>query len=231
MYEVEIKVPAALETVRERLVDAGATRRDVIRQRDVYYDAPHRTFAETDEALRIRHETVLAAEGEGSDEDEQWEGDEGGGRWKVDDDGGDRWEVDDDGADRWERGEGGEVNTADTSTAITYKGPLVEAASKTREEFETGVSDPEAAAGILDGLGFEPAATVEKRRERWTLDGATVTLDSVTDVGEFIEIELTAVDAAGIEDARERAIAALDRLGLDADDQLRTSYLELLLAE
>ena len=201
MYEVEIKVPAALGTVRERLIAAGATRNDVIRQRDVYYDAPHRTFAETDEALRIRHETTLAAEGEGSNGD-----------------------------DRWDGGDDGALTDDDTSTAITYKGPLVEAASKTREEFETGVSDPEAAAGILDGLGFEPAATVEKRRERWTLDDATVTLDSVTDVGEFIEIELTAVDAAGIEDARERAIAALDRLGLDADDQLRTSYLELLLA-
>jgi len=201
VYEVEIKVPAALGTVRERLIAAGATRNDVIRQRDVYYDAPHRAFAETDEALRIRHETTLAAEGEGSNGD-----------------------------DRWDGGDDGALTDDDTSTAITYKGPLVEAASKTREEFETGVSDPEAAAGILDGLGFEPAATVEKRRERWTLDGATVTLDSVTDVGEFIEVELTVVDAAGIEDARDRAIAALDRLGLDADDQLRTSYLELLLA-
>ncbi|SNR23828.1 class IV adenylate cyclase [Halorubrum vacuolatum] len=199
MYEVELKVPASTEAVRERLIALDAIRRDTRHQRDIYYDAPHRTFAETDEALRIRHETVLDVQREGSDDE-----------------------------DRRGGSDARDGETDETSAAITYKGPLVEAASKTREEYETAVSEPAAAAGILEGLGFEPAATVEKRRERWSIDDVTVTLDTVTDLGEFVEVELAVVDAAGIEQARERAIATLDRLGLDAADQLRTSYLELL---
>ena len=57
MYEVEIKVPADHAAVEARLRELGAERAGRRGQRDVYYDAPHREFAETDEALRIRHET------------------------------------------------------------------------------------------------------------------------------------------------------------------------------
>jgi len=59
MYEVEIKVSADTDAVRKRLRAAGAERVDARRQRDAYYDAPHRDFAETDEALRVRRETPL----------------------------------------------------------------------------------------------------------------------------------------------------------------------------
>jgi adenylate cyclase class 2 len=85
-------------------------------------------------------------------------------------------------------------------------------------------------------LGYEPAATVTKERERYELDGCTVTLDHVAEVGAFVEVELETEAAdtqetdAAIDAARERAIDILDRLGLDADDQIRTSYLGLVLA-
>ena len=185
MYEVEIKVPAALATVRERLREAGAERVDVRRQRDTYYEAPHRNFAETDEALRIRRETPV-----------------------------------DDGAE-----------DEDADATVTYKGPLLEAASKTRAEHETGVDDGEALAAVLSGLGFEPAATVEKRREFWSYDGFTVTLDAVAGLDEYVEIEREVEAESDVDATREAAVAALDRLGLDADEQVRTSYLGLLLAE
>lgn len=194
MYEVEIKVPAALADVRGRLRVAGAERTDARRQRDVYYDAPHRDFAETDEALRVRHETALA-DGIGSPE------------------------------------------AAGGMTKLTYKGPLLDAGSKSREEHETTVGDADAAAGILDGLGFEPAAEVTKRREFWAFEGFTVTLDAVDELGtgensgEFVEIEREVDEEAAIPEAREAAGVALDRLGLDAADQIRTSYLGLVLAE
>ncbi|GAA0555071.1 class IV adenylate cyclase [Halorubrum ejinorense] len=189
MYEVEIKVPAALATVRERLREAGAERVDARRQRDTYYDAPHRDFAETDEALRIRRETPI-------------------------DDGAEDREADDGAAD----------------ATVTYKGPLLEAASKTRAEHETGVDDGEALAAVLSGLGFEPAATVDKRREFWSYDGFTVTLDAVTGLDEYVEIERAVEGESEVDAAREAAVDALDRLGLDADEQVRTSYLGLLLA-
>ncbi|WP_290811858.1 class IV adenylate cyclase [Halovivax sp.] len=176
MYEVEVKVPASLDRVRDRLRELEATPVDRVEQLDTYYDAPHRTFAETDEALRIREE----------------------------------------------RGADGR------RTELTYKGPLVEAASKSREEVETGVDDGEAADLLFRRLGFDPAASVRKERERYRLDGYTVTLDAVEGVGEFVEVEREATSET-LEPTREGAFAVLERLGLDPDDQIRTSYLGLLL--
>jgi adenylate cyclase class 2 len=56
MYEVEVKVEADHERVRERLGELEADRVGSVEQVDTYYDAPHRDFAETDEALRLRRE-------------------------------------------------------------------------------------------------------------------------------------------------------------------------------
>ncbi|MFB6101300.1 MAG: class IV adenylate cyclase [Haloplanus sp.] len=175
MYEVELKVRATHDAVRERLSELGAEHTDTVRQVDTYYDAPHRDFAETDEALRLRRE-----ERDG------------------------------------------------TATRITYKGPLVEAASKTRREVETGVDDGDRMDSILDALGFSPAAVVEKERERYALGDYTVTLDTVGDLGEFVEIEREVGESA-VETAREGAVDRLRDLGLDPEAQIRTSYLGLLL--
>lgn len=75
------------------------------------------------------------------------------------------------------------------TTVLTYKGPRVDTVSKTRVESETAVADDEAMATILECLGFEPAATVEKRRERYDLADCRVVLDEVAGLGEFVEVE------------------------------------------
>ena len=175
-YEVEVKVAASLDRVRSRLDALGAACRGAVRQDDTYYDAPHREFAETDEAVRLR-------------------------RCRTD---------------------------AGETVRLTYKGPLVDAKSKTREEVETDVADGDAVDAILRNLGFEPAATVCKDRERYELDGYTVTLDAVEDVGEFVEVEIDA-DEEEIASARDGAYAVLERLDLDPDAQLQTSYLAMVL--
>jgi adenylate cyclase class 2 len=59
MYEVELKVRADHESVRERLGELGGIHQATVEQIDTYYDAPHREFADTDEALRLREETTL----------------------------------------------------------------------------------------------------------------------------------------------------------------------------
>ncbi len=174
MYEVEMKVRAGHERVRDALKAAGAERVGTVTQVDTYYNHPVRDFAETDEALRVRRETS------GGDED----------------------------------------------AVVTYKGPLVEAASKTRREVETGVESGDDLDTILESVGFEATATVEKERTRYELEGYTVSLDSVAGLGEFVEVE---TEAETVEPAREGAIEVLERLGLDPDEQIRTSYLGLLI--
>ncbi|MCU4742069.1 class IV adenylate cyclase [Natronoglomus mannanivorans] len=188
MYEVEVKVPVDLEAVRRRLRDLEAESLGAVVQEDTYYDAPHRSFPETDEALRIRSESV-AEEGDEAEEDDHME------------------------------------------TRVTYKGPLVDEGSKTRAELETGVADDETFDGILTNLGFEPVPTVRKEREHFVLEAFeeyTITLDDVDGVGEFVEVETDATESE-LEAARDGAYEVLERLGLDPDDQIRTSYLELLL--
>ena len=115
----------------------------------------------------------------------------------------------------------------EVTTHLTYKGPLVEAESKTRAEAETGVDDADALADILSGLGYEPAAEVRKERTRYEFRGYTVTLDSVEGLGEFVEVETeTEDDVAGARDGAREVMQSLD---LDPDEQIRTSYLGLLL--
>ncbi len=114
-----------------------------------------------------------------------------------------------------------------TEARVTYKGPLVEAASKTREEVETGVASADEAEAVFAALGFEPVATVEKRRERFELDGYTLALDEVAGVGEFLEVE---THAESVAPAREGARELLAELGIDPDDHVRTSYLAMVLA-
>jgi adenylate cyclase class 2 len=176
VYEVELKLRADHDAVRERLADLGATRRRRVEQRDTYYDHPDRDFAETDEAFRVRR---------------VHDGDE-------------------------------------AETRLTYKGPLVDEHSKTREEQESTVGDGEAVAAMLDRLGFDPAATVAKTREEFALGDHLVALDDVAGVGQFVEVEREV--EAGVEAARDEARAVVRDLGLDPDDGIRTSYLEMRLA-
>ena len=56
MLEVELKVKIpSLDPVRERLVQKGAASRGKVHEHDIYYNAPHRDFGQTDEAVRVRY--------------------------------------------------------------------------------------------------------------------------------------------------------------------------------
>lgn len=54
MIEVEVKVRADHSKIRPLLLEMGASKIGVEEQSDVYFAAPYRNFAKTDEALRIR---------------------------------------------------------------------------------------------------------------------------------------------------------------------------------
>lgn len=198
MYEVEVKVSADHDSVREVLWTEGAEHVATLAQADTYFDAPHRDFAETDEALRVRREATATSD--------------------------------------FRRGESrtasidsvldGQFTAADESR-VTYKGPLLEAESKTREEFETGVANGETVRKILARLGFGPAATVRKLREQYCLNECMILLDAVEGVGEYVEVETDVADEGAVEAAREELYALLRDLGLDPTEQIRTAYLGL----
>jgi adenylate cyclase class 2 len=56
MIEIEIKARAGIEALRSKLMREGAASEKTVEQMDLYFNAPHRDFARTDEALRLRSE-------------------------------------------------------------------------------------------------------------------------------------------------------------------------------
>jgi adenylate cyclase class 2 len=119
---------------------------------------------------------------------------------------------------------------------ITYKGPKLDATTKTRREIEIPLADGESAAAeagsLLAALGFTRVADVYKRRTYCTLHwrgrDIGVALDHVADLGDFVELELIA-ELADVEAARDCIVSLAKELGLAGSE--RRSYLELLLAQ
>ncbi|MFB6187232.1 MAG: class IV adenylate cyclase [Halobacteriaceae archaeon] len=173
MYEIELKFDIDHAEIKDKLASLNPTYIGEIRQKDIYFNAPHRDFAESDEALRVRRE--------------QSDG---------------------------------------VTHLVTYKGPLVEAESKTRTEYETTIESADAMTNILTNLGFTQTETVKKDRRKYRYNDKYIYLDAVEELGEFIEIETEAED---IEPHRSDIQQLCTQLGLDPTEQIQTSYLGLLL--
>jgi adenylate cyclase class 2 len=118
---------------------------------------------------------------------------------------------------------------------VTYKGPKVDAATKTRREIELPLgTGPETVLKwtvLLQALGFTAAAEVRKRRRPghlvWRETDVEIALDEVDRVGTFVELE-TASDDDRVDSARALVLGLAKQLGLSGSE--RRSYLELLLA-
>ena len=119
---------------------------------------------------------------------------------------------------------------------MTYKGPKIDALTKTRKEIEIALADgaatAEQLAQVLEILGFKPIRRVEKRRLpfhlNWEDREVELALDSLAGLGTFLEIE-TLADDADRDAARDSVLRLAARLGL-ADSE-RRSYLGLLLEQ
>jgi adenylate cyclase, class 2 len=174
MLEIEMKVRvSSLDSVRVQLTGHHARFSGRTHEHDVYYNAPHRDFGVTDEAVRVRYTNDHAV--------------------------------------------------------ITYKGAKIEAYGlKAREELNTAVDSGEVFEAILDRLGFTRTAEVNKWRENYQLGSAMISLDSVDELGTFVEIEVMA-------EGNERAAAAqIDTISKEIGikgEPILASYLELLLAK
>jgi adenylate cyclase class 2 len=107
---------------------------------------------------------------------------------------------------------------------ITYKGPKLDERTKTREELEVEVLEPEKAEEILARLGFRRVQEVKKTRESYILPGYTVMLDRVEGLGTFVEVEKEAEEYRP-----EELLDFFGALGIKQEQMERRSYLELLL--
>ncbi len=117
---------------------------------------------------------------------------------------------------------------------ITYKGPKVDAATKTRREIELPIAPGNEGLAqfgqLLEVLSFRRVAEVRKVRTKgmfqWQDWSVEVALDEVTGVGKYVELEIQA-DEAALAAARQAILALAGRLQLT--QQERRGYLEMLL--
>ncbi len=174
MLEVELKVRVpSLDTVRQRLAENGARSCGKVHEHDVYYNAPHRDFGLTDEAVRVRY--------------------------------------------------------TDDHVVVTYKGPKIKSYGlKAREELNFAVESGKTFETMLARLGFAKTADVNKWRENYKLGSASISLDTVEELGTFAEIEVIAESEADNPTATIERIAK--EIGVGGEPILE-SYLELLLAK
>jgi len=172
MLEIELKVRVpSLDPVREQLTKKRARFCGRVHEHDIYYNAPHRDFAVTDEAVRVRY--------------------------------------------------------TDDHAVVTYKGPKIKKFGlKAREELNFAVESGESFETMLSRLGFTRTTEVNKWRESYKLDTATISLDTVDHLGTFAEIEVIAEN----EDDNPTAIIEKIAKEIGADGEpILESYLEMIL--
>jgi len=109
--------------------------------------------------------------------------------------------------------------TGQSHCTLTHKGPNQPGQLKTRDETELLVDNPDAAATLLQRLGFVRCLSFQKRRHSWRLDDCRIELDQLPLLGSFIEIEGPA----------EGSILRIrDALGLADRPLISTPYIAIL---
>ena len=125
------------------------------------------------------------------------------------------------------------IRQAGGENRLTFKGPKLEATTKSRREIElpldAGLPTAQAWQQLLEALGFRPVARVRKQRRtgimEWESRQVEIALDQVDGAGSFVELECSA-DEAGFDAARQTILSLAGQLELSGAE--RRSYLELV---
>jgi adenylate cyclase class 2 len=123
------------------------------------------------------------------------------------------------------------IRTVGDRSFVTYKGPKLDATTKTRRELELPLATTHTEfAELLAALGFRSVMTVHKTRRPFELPHAGQTVhgawDEIEGIGTFVELELAA-DEATLAAAKGCIASLAAELPLGPTE--RRSYLELLL--
>lgn len=122
-----------------------------------------------------------------------------------------------------------------TQLELTYKGPRLSPESKSREEYNlvlAPTTEDDTPIAFFQSLGYEVVYTVEKEREDWAFGAVVVSLDKVTDLGSFVELETIVDSAVDVREREEQLWLLLDQLvgqKVDRGRAISDSYLGILI--
>ncbi len=119
------------------------------------------------------------------------------------------------------------INNQNSELILTYKGAKMDDVSKTRKEIEVNIDDYGKMRSILENLGYNAAADVEKHRTTYLFKEYIISLDNVHKVGKFVEIEKDVQEGEEFQDALDEIFKIYKKLGIE-DGFERKSYLELM---
>lgn len=117
---------------------------------------------------------------------------------------------------------------------LTYKDKKLDNITKTREEIEIKIDDELKIKNLLLKLGFQEILTVIKERELYEIEFRNERIDVLIDYlpildSYFLETEILCNNIDKIDEVRELIFDFLKDLGIDRNQSIRKSYLELIL--
>jgi adenylate cyclase class 2 len=117
---------------------------------------------------------------------------------------------------------------------ITYKGKKIETLTKTREEIDIQIEDITKMKKMLDSLGFQEVFTVKKERELYEFNFENYHIEALIDYlpileQYFLEVEYLTDSKEKLNESKELLFNFLSLYGIQKEDSITKSYLELIL--
>ena len=82
---------------------------------------------------------------------------------------------------------------------------------------------------ILKQIGFQPVLPVEKQRQYFQNDAMAACVDSVTGLGDYLELEILVEREEERPEALKQLEAMLKKLGYSMEETTRVSYLGMMM--
>lgn len=116
-------------------------------------------------------------------------------------------------------------------TEVTYKPPTTKSMALSqaiwKKEINLTVEDESVAREFLLALGCVELCTVEKKRELFKKGNVTVSIDHITDLGDYVEIEIIAQEESSALIDEINKVAS--ELGLSDSEVVRLPYRDLIM--
>jgi adenylate cyclase, class 2 len=92
-------------------------------------------------------------------------------------------------------------------------------------EHETRVDDHESTSKIITSIGYVKGFEIHKEREHGKIGDINICLDTIRDLGTFLELEVISDDVAA---SKKKIISLLTKLGFSEEKIIHRGYMTLL---